>query len=52
MIDAAWDEYRGWAARARELQGKLRRWNLAASDRDLLLAACLTDACKLVVRGR
>jgi heme A synthase len=30
MIDAAWDEYRGWAARARELQGKLRRWNLAA----------------------
>jgi len=30
MIDSAWDEYRGWAARARELQGKLRRWNLAA----------------------
>jgi hypothetical protein len=30
MIDAAWDEYRGWAARARQLQAQLRRWNLAS----------------------
>ena len=30
MIEAAWDEYRGWAARSRQLQAQLRRWNLAS----------------------
>jgi hypothetical protein len=30
MIDAGWDEYRGWAARARKLQADLRRWNMAS----------------------
>jgi hypothetical protein len=29
-IDAAWDEYRGWSARARELQSSAQRWNRAA----------------------
>lgn len=30
MIETGWDEYRGWAARARRLQADLRRWNLAS----------------------
>ena len=29
-VDAAWDEYRGWSARARELQSSTQRWNRAA----------------------
>jgi hypothetical protein len=30
MIETAWDEYRGWAARARELQHASKNWNTAA----------------------
>ena len=30
MIEAAWDEYRGWAARSKELQDDSRKWNRAA----------------------
>jgi hypothetical protein len=30
MIDTAWDEYRAWAARARELQKSSQWWNTAA----------------------
>lgn len=30
MIETAWDEYRGWAARARELQDASKKWNTAA----------------------
>jgi hypothetical protein len=30
VIDTAWDEYRGWAARARALQTASQRWNTAA----------------------
>src|SRR5688500_16636526 len=30
MIETGWDEYRGWAARSRQLQGQLRSWNLAS----------------------
>ena len=30
MIENAWDEYRGWAKRARELQAASRRWNTTA----------------------
>lgn len=30
MIETGWDEYRGWAARARQLQARLRKWNLAS----------------------
>jgi SMODS and SLOG-associating 2TM effector domain 1/Protein of unknown function (DUF4231) len=30
MIETAWDEYRGWAARAKELQANSKRWNKAA----------------------
>jgi hypothetical protein len=29
-IETAWDEYRGWSARARELQSSAQRWNKAA----------------------
>jgi hypothetical protein len=29
-IEPAWDEYRGWSARARELQSSTQRWNTAA----------------------
>src|SRR5262245_55059954 len=29
-IQNAWDEYRGWAARARSLQAASRKWNTAA----------------------
>jgi hypothetical protein len=30
MINTAWDEYRGWALRARELQSSSQRWNRTA----------------------
>ncbi len=30
VIEKAWNEYRGWAKRARELQAASRRWNTAA----------------------
>jgi hypothetical protein len=30
MINTAWDEYRGWAARARQLQESSQKWNRAA----------------------
>lgn len=30
MINTAWDEYRGWAARGREQQSVANRWNIAA----------------------
>ena len=30
MIDTAWDEYRAWAARARELQKTSQLWNTLA----------------------
>ncbi|HTG44856.1 MAG TPA: DUF4231 domain-containing protein [Verrucomicrobiae bacterium] len=30
MIETGWDEYRGWAARARQLQANLRKWNVAS----------------------
>jgi multidrug transporter EmrE-like cation transporter len=30
MIETAWDEYRGWAARAQELQYSSKKWNTAA----------------------
>ena len=30
MIEQAWDEYRGWAKRARSLQAKTGRWNFWA----------------------
>lgn len=30
MIEPGWDEYRGWAARSRQLQAQLRRWNRAS----------------------
>ena len=39
MIDTAWDEYRGWALRARELQSSSQRWNRAA-----LICAALAAA--------
>src|SRR5262245_31204970 len=29
-IQNAWDEYRGWAARARSMQAASRKWNTAA----------------------
>jgi conflict system pore-forming effector with SLATT domain/uncharacterized protein DUF4231 len=29
-IETAWDEYRGWSERARELQSSAQRWNKAA----------------------
>ena len=29
-----------------------RRWTLTAPDKERLLAACLTDACKVTMRGR
>jgi conflict system pore-forming effector with SLATT domain/uncharacterized protein DUF4231 len=49
MIDTAWDEYRGWAARARALQSSLRRWKLAS----LLcaVAAALFGALALEMKG-
>jgi hypothetical protein len=30
MIEEAWDQYRGWAKRARTLQTSSRRWNRVA----------------------
>jgi hypothetical protein len=30
MIEDAWNEYRGWAKRARTLQASARRWSLIA----------------------
>src|SRR6202034_3431316 len=30
MIEQAWNEYRGWAKRARSLQAKTGRWNFWA----------------------
>ena len=30
MIEEAWNEYRGWAKRARSLQRSTRQWNRAA----------------------
>src|SRR5918995_390549 len=30
MIETAWDEYRAWAARARQLQSSSQGWNTAA----------------------
>ena len=30
MIERAWNEYRGWAKRARSLQAKADRWNVWA----------------------
>jgi len=30
MIEEAWNEYRGWAKRARVLQGSARRWSRAS----------------------
>ncbi|HEY5721505.1 MAG TPA: DUF4231 domain-containing protein [Allosphingosinicella sp.] len=30
MIETGWDEYRGWAARSRQLQDRLRKWNIAS----------------------
>jgi len=40
MIDEAWNEYRGWAKRARDLQASTNRWNLYA-----LVCAALAAAC-------
>jgi SMODS and SLOG-associating 2TM effector domain 1/Protein of unknown function (DUF4231) len=36
MIEEAWNEYRGWAKRARSLQGSSRQWSRAA-----LVCGCL-----------
>jgi hypothetical protein len=30
LIDTAWDEYRGWAKRARELQSSSQNWSMIA----------------------
>jgi SMODS and SLOG-associating 2TM effector domain 1/Protein of unknown function (DUF4231) len=30
MIETAWDEYRGWAARAKDMQDSAKKWNTAA----------------------
>jgi hypothetical protein len=30
MIETAWDEYRGWAARAKDTQDSAKKWNTAA----------------------
>lgn len=38
MIKAAWDEYRGWANRARTLQNANGRWSVAALVCTLLAA--------------
>jgi uncharacterized protein DUF4231/conflict system pore-forming effector with SLATT domain len=38
MIETAWDEYRGWANRARSLQAAAQRWSLAAMAAALLAA--------------
>jgi SMODS and SLOG-associating 2TM effector domain 1/Protein of unknown function (DUF4231) len=40
MIDAAWNEYRGWAQRARKLQEATARWNKAA-----LISAAIAALC-------
>jgi hypothetical protein len=37
MIETGWDEYRGWAARSRQLQASLRKGNVAS-------LACVTAA--------
>jgi hypothetical protein len=38
MIESAWDEYRGWASRARALQAAAQRWSTAAMATALLAA--------------
>jgi multidrug transporter EmrE-like cation transporter len=40
MIETAWDEYRGWAARARELQIASKKWNTAALISVVVAAFC------------
>ncbi|MBV8523686.1 MAG: DUF4231 domain-containing protein [Acetobacteraceae bacterium] len=38
MLELAWDEYRGWALRARSLQAEARRWNSLAMGAAVLAA--------------
>jgi hypothetical protein len=47
MIDTAWDEYRGWAKRARELQSSSQNWSkaaLACAAAAAILGAAATQA--------
>ena len=47
MIEQAWNEYRGWAKRARSLQASAGRWNLSAMAA-LILTAFLGAAATFV----
>jgi hypothetical protein len=55
MIENAWDEYRAWAKRARELQGSSRSWNglaLAFAVLAAVLAVAAAQATTGVWWGR
>jgi len=40
MLKQAWNDYRGWAKCARDLQAATRRWNLAALICVVIAAIC------------
>lgn len=55
MIEDAWNEYRGWAKRARTLQASARRWSLLAfvcSGVAAILGAAAAQAAESPVLGR
>jgi SMODS and SLOG-associating 2TM effector domain 1/Protein of unknown function (DUF4231) len=54
-IETAWDEYRGWSARARELQSSAQRWNRAAlisAGTAAVLGAAATQAAGDAALGK
>ena len=55
MIEDAWDEYRGWAKRARTLQANARRWSLmsfACTGLAAVLGAAAAQAAGSHITGR
>ena len=51
MIEQAWDEYRGWAKRARSLQTQAERWNVASLAALIVTGVLGSAAAFFATRG-